>query len=726
MTVEPIQTIADDTLQTNAAAGIVPDQAADPVFQEEQAHLTQTHEKLQELAASLRAKMEKTRQDAAATKKSMSDDLSMNRADWDDAMEMYAEIEAMNRIVDGYNIAQAADAENLSRIQLLLKQPYFAKVVLQFKPNEEPKELYIGNAGVSDEDYKRLVVDWRSPVAETYYNQDNGRTSYTAEGRVITADLKLRRQFDIQEDRLNAYFDTTVAIQDSLLLASLSKRRTAQMKAITATIQKEQNQVVRHEDVPALLVNGIAGSGKTSVLLQRIAYLFYQNRTKLDPSEVFLITPNPVFRTYINNVLPDMGEKNPETITLDEFMQRLLPPGMGMGSGDVPLETLERIDSAVRHFDLEDDDFKDLICEGKRLVAAAQIAKMNRKFSRIPAGPHRITLIREELDKRLRSRLKQMAATDGVQDEVTTLPVEEQMRIFHETIEPQTEEELRTVALKFLHDRYADAFRMVENDEWLRIERIGMRTMNVSGFAPVEWLYLKMALTGLSNPYAKYVMIDEVQDYTVAQLAVLTRYFRRAHFLLLGDQNQAIAPGTASFDEIREVFGKACGSVEECRLMTSYRSSPEITELFAKLAAKDDDMQITSVQREDAAPAILENLGDGYDEALRAAFAEAREVDALTAIVVPWKQTAKRVRAILGEDAPELLTDSDALPANGVIMLPLKLAKGLEFDRVIVPDATEKVFGEDDLSRRRLYTTISRATHNITLLAQGELTPLLK
>ena len=106
-----------------------------------------------------------------------------------------------------------------------------AKVALQFKPGQEPKELYIGTAGISDENYRRLVVDWRSPVAETYYNQDNGRTSYVADGRTITADLKLRRQFDIEEDRLNAYFNTTVAIQDSLLLASLSKQRTAQMKA---------------------------------------------------------------------------------------------------------------------------------------------------------------------------------------------------------------------------------------------------------------------------------------------------------------------------------------------------------------------------------------------------------------------------------------------------------------------------------------------------------------
>ena len=270
------------------------DQADDPIFAAEQRHLSATYGTLQTIGRNLVRQMEKARQEAAADKKAMAEELAPNLATYADAMETYADFAAMNRVIDGYNLAQDANAEELAKVQLLLKQPYFAKVVLQFKPDQEPKELYIGNAGISDENYRRLVVDWRSPVAETYYNQDNGRTSYQADGRTITADLKLRRQFDIEEDRLRAYFDTSVAIQDSLLLASLSKRRTAQMQAITATIQKEQNLVVRHEDVPVLLVSGIAGSGKTSVLLQRIAYLFYQNRGSLDPSEVFLVTPNPV------------------------------------------------------------------------------------------------------------------------------------------------------------------------------------------------------------------------------------------------------------------------------------------------------------------------------------------------------------------------------------------------------------------------------------------------
>ena len=704
-----------------------PEQSDDPIFRQEQQHLAATYAKLQELGRNLVRKMEKTRAAAAEDKRSMSEELAPNFATYADAMETYADFAAMNRVIDGYNLAQDADAEELAKVELLLKQPYFAKVALQFKAGQEPQELYIGTAGISDESYRRLVVDWRSPVAEVYYNQDNGPTSYVADGRTIDVDLKLRRQFDIDEDRLNAYFDTTVAIQDSLLLASLSKRRTAQMQAITATIQKEQNQVVRHEDVPVLLVSGIAGSGKTSVLLQRIAYLFYQNRGSLDAREVFLVTPNPVFRDYIAGVLPDLGECNPESLTWDEFARLLLPPDRGSGDVNVPLAALKRIDAAVANFEFDVNDFRDVRVGDTRLISADSIRKLANKLSRIPAGPHRITLMREELHTRLEARLAQMAGTDETLDELSALSLDEQLRIFHEVIAPADEQEERTLALRLVRDRYQDAFAAVENDDWLRIDRIGMRLLSTDGLSPIEWLYLKMALTGLGNPDAKYVMIDEVQDYSAAQLAVLARYFRRAHFLLLGDPNQAIAPGTATFDEVRSVFNASHGTVEECRLMTSYRSTPEITALFASLLDAEERASISSIQRADTPPAILPCPDEAsYAAALRDAVDAARAGDGITAIIVPWKHEAKRLQKLIGKGAPALADDTATLPASGVVLITLKLAKGLEFDQVIIPDASARVFPADDpLARRRLYTTLSRATRELVVLAQGELTPLL-
>ncbi len=197
--------------------------------------------------------------------------------------------------------------------------------------------------------------------------------------------------------------------------------------------------------------------------------------------------------------------------------------------------------------------------------------------------------MREELHKRLNSRLGRWRKSNGRKNEATSLSIQEQVRIFHETIAPQTDAELRECALTYLNDRYARAFDIVKRDEWLRIDRIGMRLLRAEGLLPVEWAYLKMAVTGMGDDASvKYVMVDEVQDYTCAQLMVLRRYFRRAHFLLLGDENQAIKAHTASFSEVRSLFEKTGLHVEECRLMTSYRSSPpHHAQLFSRLMPEE-------------------------------------------------------------------------------------------------------------------------------------------
>lgn len=235
-------------MQENTAAedaqafGTSPD---DPVFATEQAHLSEVYAELEKMRGELVRKMEATSAAAARDKLDLLSEISNDFTSDTETSETYASYGAVNSVIDSYNAQQEVTADKLARCRLLLRQPYFAKIALQFKPGQPPKELYIGAAGISDDNYKRLVVDWRSPVAETYYNQSNGATSYVANGRTIHVDLACRRQFDIEADTLHAYFDTTVAIQDALLLESLSHQRTAQMKAITATIQREQNEVVR-------------------------------------------------------------------------------------------------------------------------------------------------------------------------------------------------------------------------------------------------------------------------------------------------------------------------------------------------------------------------------------------------------------------------------------------------------------------------------------------------
>lgn len=703
------------------------DQAYDPVFQQEQDHLSDTYAKLEAIAKNLSDKMERRRWQAAKDKDEMQGEVKHNFASDGEAQETYVDYAVLNNLIRDYNLEQDADSERLAAAAKLLEQPYFAKISLEMRAGAPVKDIYIGLAGVADENYRRMVVDWRSPVAEVYYNQENGATSYEANGRTIKVNLLNRRQFDIEGKTLRAYFDSDVAIEDSLLLQSLSAQRSEHMKAITATIQKEQNLIIRHEDVPALLVAGIAGSGKTSVLLQRIAYLFYRNRGSLDPRQVFLISPNPVFAKYIENVLPDLGERNPETITYRDLCARLLPAGRNPQDKESPLELLWKIDRAVEDLRFELADLRDIKFYGVRLVSAGAIMQLMQKYPNVPAGPHLVTLVREELFSRLDARLKQMAATETVQDELLCLSLDEQVRLFNAPYDPQTEQEARNCALTYLQERFSGAVLAIERDEWLRIDRIGMRLLGVENLPVSAWLYLNMAVTGLGNPDARYVMIDEVQDYTPDQLAVMARFFRRAHFMLLGDPHQAIRPETASYAQIREVFERLRGSIEDCQLLTSYRSTPEITALFAGLLSESERMQISAVQRADVPPALIAcPTEDDYEQNLRRVIREASDYDGLTAVVVPWKSQLKRLHKLLGDDTPQIIDQDRRLPSSGVLALTLPLAKGLEFDHVILPDAGAGLFpANDHVAQNRLYTTISRATRTITILSNGPLTPLL-
>lgn len=697
-------------------------QDQDPIFEAEQAHLTELYAKLLEMRDDISADLESNHRGAKQDLIDMSEEVRLDFGGADETIETLAAIETLNSVIDAYNQYHDFNVDKLRRVMLLLMQPYFAKVTLEMRPGRPPRDVYIGAAGMTDEHSRPLVVDWRSPVAETYYNQEMGRTSYQVDGKTRTVNLTLRRQFDIVRDELRSYFDTTVAIQDSLLLSALKRRHTEKLQAITATIQREQNEVVRHEDVPVLLVNGIAGSGKTSVLLQRIAFLLYQERKTLDPSQVWLFSPNDVFESYIDTVLPSMGESNPQTVTWRDFVA-----SQGAGERDPGLattpETLRRMDAAARSLSLEEDDLREIRLDGETLLKASQVRSAVEKFAEFDVGPRFTALVKEELHDRLNRRLGQMARNEELQEEMLGLDVERQYEIFGETLSPDDEDETLAYARRYVEHRYEGAHEEIERLAWLRLDRIGMRLLGQSALSATEWLYLRLIFTGIGSRDARFVMVDEVQDYTEAQLIVLARFFSRAHFLLLGDEHQAIFEGTATFDRIRSVFAASHGSVDECRLLTSYRSSPEITELFCGLLEPDERRRLTSVQRAGVVPVIRSfDEKDAYLAALRAAVAEPGE--GLTAVVAESDARVSWLARQLG-DAATVIRGGASLPAEGVVLLPLRVAKGLEFDHVIVPDAQAEVYPDTPLARRRLYTALSRAMHRVTVLAQGPLTPML-
>ena len=696
----------------------------DQTFIEEQRHLSEIYAQLVAMRDAITEDLETRHKGIAQDLIAMSEEIRPDFVGADETMETLAAIETLNSVIDAYNQSHDFAVDKLRRALLLIMQPYFAKVRLRMRPGRPAQDIYIGATGITDDRRRPLIVDWRSPIAETYYNQEMGTTSYQVDGRARTVELELRRQFDIVGDVLRLYFDTTVAIEDSLLLRALKRHHSEKLQAITATIQREQNAIVRHEDVPVLLVNGIAGSGKTSVLLQRIAYLFYREREALRPDQVYLFTPNGVFEHYIDTVLPSLGESNPQTYTWRSFLTHLGLSERGTGADTNP-ERLHTLEKALPTFELDPDDLHDIRMGDTVLLKQSQVASAANKFARFPLGPRFAALVCDELHSRLDRRLTQLSKSDTMQEEVLSLDLDDQLQIFGETLNPANDEEITSFTRTYVEHLYSGAHDSIEQLRWLRLDRIGMRILGAEGISAAEWLYLKLLVSGHGERDARYVMIDEVQDYTATQLMVLARYFSRAHFLLLGDEYQAIRDNTATFDEIRAIFEQTHGSVEELALLTSYRSSPEITELFASLMDDTRRMSLSSVRAAGISPTFMElPEREQYLQTLTELVDAASGEEGLTAIVAADRSRVSWLSRQLG-DRVQVMRKDETLPKEGVVLIDLRLAKGLEFDHVIIPDAQQEVYPDTPLARRQLYTAISRAMHKLSVIAQGTMTPLL-
>ena len=673
------------------------------IFDEEQAHLTVTHGKLRAMKTALEEKIDAISEKAAKEKQDIRSNLSLNFDSDTDSMETYIEFEAMSHSIDQYNIEQDA---------------------------AEPEDYYIGSAGISENAYEHLVIDWRSPIAETYYNQQNGKTFYVVNGNRVDVDLQLRRQYNLEEDRLYSFFDTQIAIEDPMLLQSLASRRTDKMKAITATIQKEQNAVIRSEDVPVLLVNGIAGSGKTSVLLQRIAYLFYRQRENLRPEQVYLLTINPVFRQYIDQVLPDLGEENPRTITWRDFLHIVNAPDKGAYESARESD-LRRMESALKTLRLKEEEVCPIMQKGRCVLSRNEILRAAAELEGIEAGPRLLNILSDRLSEMARIKIRRMERDENEQakDDSADAATFNSMDPYGNQGgsrrgsdgEPDRKEQNR------ITNQYGGAFSTIHHFGFIDIEKIGCRILHKKRLTSAEWIWLKMLLTGMSDKNVRYVMIDEVQDYTAAQLMVLRRYFGRARFMMLGDEFQAIRPGTVSFGKIHELFGEDGRQTRELPLLTSYRSSPEITNIFTGLLPREKRIFTASVQRPGTAPVLMAcESGDEYRRRLRLLVNAAESDEGLTAVICANRASLEKVRQILGEKAPRVIGRNQALPHSGVFLITLDLVKGLEFDGVILPDADRETYPEDIMARHRLYTAVSRATRRLSILADGKLTALLK
>ncbi len=667
----------------------------------EQQHLTATYNKLLDMKKDLEDQIAALDEKAMEEKNDIRDNLRFDYADDETSMETLGEIEVWNRYIDTYNVESNSLGKRLRTITKLLESPYFAKVTVQFDPSEEPESYYIGRASISQNRYQQMIIDWRSPIAEVYYNQENGHTHYTVDDREIEVDLKLRRQFDLEKNKLNSYFDTQIAIEDPMLLHSLSQTRSDKMQAITATIQKEQNTIIRYPDVPVLLVDGIAGSGKTSVLLQRIAYLFYQKRDTLRPDQVCLMTLNPVFRDYIDNVLPDLGESNPLTITWQEFLDMAGVPIRDNQYDSTEAESLMKIQKNIPKLTPEAEDFFDITQKENVVLTKEEVLQIVSRYRQFPLGSRLIQNVSEELEQRAKSAMKNMDHNDEDTSEGSAKSDEaEDNRIEND---------------------YGGALKQIRNCAFVNVAHIVKRILKTDHITATEWLFAKMELTGLCDKNIRYVMVDEVQDYTLAQMQVFYKYFPSARFMLLGDEYQAIREGTVTFAELEELAKSYKKRYAELPLLTSYRSSPEITDMFASILPPEKEMLVSSVKRPGEKVSVQSFKSEKeYFAELKKLVAEYGEMEGLTAVICRDQYSLEKISAALGDNDIYVVSGHESLPARGALLIELVLAKGLEFDHVILADADRESYPDDELGRHCLYTAMSRATQHLTVLSLGD------
>ncbi len=672
------------------------------IFNEEQQHLSEIYNKLLEMKNDLESQIKKLDEKATDEKNDIRDNIRFDYADIETTMETLAEIEVWNRYIDTYNVESSSLGSRLNTVNKLLESPYFAKIQVQFDPSEAPEDYYIGRAAISQNGYSQMIIDWRSPIAEVYYNQQNGPTSYMVEDREIPVNLLLRRQFDLQKDKLISYFDTQIAIEDPLLLQSLSQTRSDKMQAITATIQKEQNTVIRYPDVPFLLVNGIAGSGKTSVLLQRIAYLFYQKRDSLRPDQVCLMTLNPVFRDYIDNVLPDMGETNPLTLTWQEFAEMVETPFSENAYDFTNADSLRKIHEILPTLTPEAADFFDIKQKGNRVLSKKEVLSVVKSFSQFPMGVRLIQTVSDELEHRAKNVLKNIDHNmDSESGSVAKSDSAENNRIENDL---------------------GGALHNIRHCNFINVIHIAKRILGKSRITAAEWFYTRMELTGECDRNMRYVMVDEVQDYTMAQMLIFRKYFPNARFMLLGDEFQAIREGTVTFNELKDMAKADKKPFVELPLLTSYRSSPEITDMFAAILPEEKKLMISSVKRPGAKVSVIKCSSDEeHLSELNTQISKFEKEDGLTAIICRNQFNADKLFTALNSDSIPMITENNALPKKGSFIIELKLAKGLEFDNVILADADPVSYPDDELGKHCLYTAMSRATRHLAILAVGDL-----
>ncbi|MDB3083971.1 helicase [Clostridioides difficile] len=712
---------------------------------------------------------DKLKKDAIETQRELWNDLGSISAE--NGLEQLSEFMSFMDVMKHQKRSHEFTKKLKDKYERMIESPYFGRIDFTEVCETESQKCYIGLSNLINDDYDFLVYDWRAPISSMFYDYEIGQASYECPEGIISGEITKKRQYKIKDGKIEYMFDSNLNIDDDVLQELLGKNSDEKMKTIVTSIQREQNQVIRNEKYKNLIVQGAAGSGKTSIALHRIAYLLYKHKDKITSENIMIFSPNNIFNDYISNVLPQLGEDNICQTTFKDYMHKELGDEFKKESPAEMMEYILNNNGKITYKDrieniefktsleftnilkeylnyLETDDrcFEDIIVRGELIISSKELQTLfSNDYSNLPIKKRlekikaRIIFLIEPYEKAWIDEIfKELQASgDYIEKEEmiekSTFIVKKHLKEVYSKISRMTELDLI--------DTYKNLFKnldmflekanveydknIIDNIKTYTIDNLSVKSLYYED--QVILLYLKGALGGIPNTsQIKYVIIDEAQDYTPLQYEIFYKLFKSANMTILGDINQSINPfmNVGDYNNIPNVLKNDTCIIN---LSKTYRSTMEITRFSRKLLTKAIDDEY--VERHGDEPRVTGFKEKDYmnEKLIEDIKAYKHKNYKSIGIITKTAHEAKEVYEFLKENhinVEAIIKDDDEY-VNGVLVIPSYLSKGLEFDIVVIYDASEERYNSED-ERLLLYTCCTRALHVLNIYYLGEITPLLK
>ena len=570
------------------------------------------------------------------------------------------------------------------RLEKVKHTPFFAKIAVQ---DAHTENFYIGLQNIK-RNTNIFVVDWRAPICSLYYYGSLGPTHYTVNGKDIKTNLTLKRQFEIEQGNILSYFDADEKVNDNLLLNILSQKTSAYMQNIVKSIQAEQNKVIRENFRQNLVVQGVAGSGKTSIAMHRIAYLLYDNKN-LTSENILFVSPNKLFTKYVSRLLPELGEDNVPCFTIYEVLNSFSSTKSVIESRIQMLEELQLNTKRKSQFEAKFGvEYLNMISQ----FLTSLLSKENIYKIFEPVIP----LTDEALDKIYYAGETPFLAYNRFETIM--------QRFCDYYALKKTRSERLKARLLTSYKKFFEAANLYE--EFMKKEDLASNTCHFDNLA--TRLLFDISINGFTpDTETKHIMVDEMQDYDLVSFTLLKILYPKATFTILGDTNQNIITAKNNFGSIVKLFG-----AKEIDLEISYRSTKNIMD-FANniLGIKSTTTSLRTgenvkIENFDS----IKNLAKKINAELENSFKNKEK----TAIITFDKNLAETLAKKLERATPFLDDNAQVLESEIIITSPF-MAKGLEFDKVII--VKDKNFDSSSaLGKKMLYVSLTRALHKAIIL----------